>query len=336
MMTKNADVIDRTCTVSQLIYATTKIQCLVLDLAGNRVFEIPENHLKSCFCMHLARLTGTLPNIDHLYKRCKDACNMDTHIIYTCPYNLSNIIIPVSNGNDLVAALQVGPIMTDDPIEINNTFVSPRPDITSDEKHALMILLTTMQRHDTSFLNALAQIISMLLNKETIAPSIREIPIGEFEKESLIGEACSNVVEAALGFIAENYMNKISLNDVAQNVYVHPTHLSRLLNQHTSCSFREYINRMRITRARQLLLNPELNIATICSEVGFSDQSYFDKVFKTLEGVTPSQFRRNNLPEKHQSTMITYYPESPDKYRYLRLWPDETVHQMSQKTVSET
>jgi len=99
-------------------------------------------------------------------------------------------------------------------------------------------------------------------------------------------------------------MNKISLKDVAQNVFTHPTHLSRLLNQYTSCSFREYINRLRIARAKQLLRSPSLNIAAVCSEVGFSDQSYFDKIFKAMEGVTPSQFRRVYLSDDRKATEI--------------------------------
>ena len=54
----------------------------------------------------------------------------------------------------------------------------------------------------------------------------------------------------------------------------------------------EYITASRLTKAKQLLLEGRLTIGEIALEVGFSDQSYFSKVFVAKYGVTPSDFRR--------------------------------------------
>ena len=59
-----------------------------------------------------------------------------------------------------------------------------------------------------------------------------------------------------------------------------------------NCNFRSYLNNIRVEKAKELLISSDLSIADIGNQVGFSDQSYFNKIFKEHEGMTPGQYRR--------------------------------------------
>ncbi|MBR6728694.1 MAG: helix-turn-helix transcriptional regulator, partial [Clostridia bacterium] len=58
------------------------------------------------------------------------------------------------------------------------------------------------------------------------------------------------------------------------------------------CSFNEYINHLRIEKAKALLLRPELALAQISSIVGYENRSYFGKIFKAKTGTTPAKYRQ--------------------------------------------
>jgi len=291
MAKEDIGVLERLCVVAQLINATTKITCIVLDLKGNHILEIPKNMMQKCFCVHLQKPEGTEQCLNSIFKHCKQASDMDDYLIYSCPYGLSNIIFPVRSGGKLVATLKVGPIMTEDPKTMMDLHVSSKAELSREDLDLIEESLAAIPPQDTSFVNSLSRTIALLLDQNASLPHAYEI-LGECD---LNNQVYSKVIDAALSYIATNYMNEISLETVAKNVSLHPARLSRLFSQYTNCNFREYINRLRITKAQQLLLDPYKNIATVCCEVGFSDQSHFDKVFKTIVGETPSHFRKNSL-----------------------------------------
>ena len=104
--------------------------------------------------------------------------------------------------------------------------------------------------------------------------------------------AATLAVDRALSYI-ENHFDQHQLNraEVARHARVSESHLSRLIRQRTGQSFSELLNRHRIERSAQLLLRTDLPLLTIALEVGFSDQSYFGRVFRKRYGLTPDQYR---------------------------------------------
>ena len=94
-------------------------------------------------------------------------------------------------------------------------------------------------------------------------------------------------------FIKENYMQKISLNDVAGHVYLSKAYLSKIFKEETGISLVNYINRLRIDKSKTLLKDHSLSLADIAALVGFDDQSYFSKIFKGITGVSPGKYRKN-------------------------------------------
>lgn len=111
------------------------------------------------------------------------------------------------------------------------------------------------------------------------------------EKEPAANAAGSFIVKKALDYMHTNYRQKVTLTDVAENIYVSQWHLSKLLNRHTGQSFSELMNTIRVEEAKQLLADPALRIGDVAEQVGFLDMAHFSRVFKKLTGFSANEYR---------------------------------------------
>ncbi len=97
-------------------------------------------------------------------------------------------------------------------------------------------------------------------------------------------------LQRAKELIHDQFNERLTHDDIARMVGVHPVHLASTFRQHYECTLGEYVRRLRIEFACR-----EISTGTPLSDValaaGFSDQSHFAKVFKRLTGMTPRQFR---------------------------------------------
>ncbi|MCK8495765.1 MULTISPECIES: chromate resistance protein ChrB domain-containing protein [Spirosoma] len=91
----------------------------------------------------------------------------------------------------------------------------------------------------------------------------------------------------------------LSLSTVAQSLQVNPTYLSRAFAQYfDNLTFGDYIRKLRIEKAIQLLETTSHSLSEIAYLTGFSDQSHFTRIFKKMMGQNPSQYRKNNSKRK--------------------------------------
>lgn len=273
--------------VGELMYAMTNIYTLAIDFPNKRLIEIPKEHLHNCLCQKMRRLTGIEATFDHIYSQCEMASNVNKQIIYKCPYGFSNIIVPFFEGRRLIAALQGGPILTRNPDEYLEAELIPcwRPA----KKHLPMLRqeLHAYPFADTNQLVALSETMSTLVHTDfSVLQNKEEQP--EFSEH----EQCPNLIDSIVKFVSANYAENITLSDAAKYAYVHPAHLSRVFNKEMNCHFRSYLNGIRIEKAKDLLCHSDLSITEICNHVGFTDQSYFNKIFKQHERLTPGQYRK--------------------------------------------
>ncbi|HEY3378100.1 MAG TPA: helix-turn-helix domain-containing protein [Armatimonadota bacterium] len=102
----------------------------------------------------------------------------------------------------------------------------------------------------------------------------------------------SVLLGSALTYMQEHLQDDISRDDVAKVACLSPTHFSRVAKQTFGHSFTELLARMRVDRAREMLVISEKSLIQIGLECGFSDQSYFTKVFQKYVGRTPGEYRR--------------------------------------------
>ncbi|HPJ20796.1 MAG TPA: PocR ligand-binding domain-containing protein [Clostridia bacterium] len=104
-----------------------------------------------------------------------------------------------------------------------------------------------------------------------------------------------DVIYKSIEYIRRNYMKKVTLDDVAENVSLSPSYFSRIFKQETKTSFNSYLNNVRIEMSKKLLLDEDIPLVDIAVLAGFENQSYYSRVFKQITGLSPRQFREKRL-----------------------------------------
>ena len=98
-------------------------------------------------------------------------------------------------------------------------------------------------------------------------------------------------VDKIVKIIEERNDSFLSLNELAEQVYVHPVHLSRTFKAQTGITISEYQLKSRISKAMQLLFDNHFSISDISQMSGFYDDSHFIRAFKFIYQISPHQFR---------------------------------------------
>ncbi len=104
-------------------------------------------------------------------------------------------------------------------------------------------------------------------------------------------KAGQKILNAAIEYIELNCASSLTVEEIAQNVHISYSHLSRLFTKYTFDSINDYIIRVRIDRAQRMLLTSDATISNIAKQVGFSSVSYFSNTFKKRNGMSPKQYR---------------------------------------------
>lgn len=92
-------------------------------------------------------------------------------------------------------------------------------------------------------------------------------------------------------YVYEHYMDVLSLDILAEKVYLTPHYLSNIFSQEKGIGLNKYIKNVRMEKAQELLLDTNMKISDICEKVGYSNVSYFCKTFRTEYGMTPEKYR---------------------------------------------
>lgn len=113
-------------------------------------------------------------------------------------------------------------------------------------------------------------------------------------KETNEKQGYSPLVRRVCDYIHLHYREKIYLSEIAKMLKISESHLSRAFHQETGVTLQEYVVKVRIERASNLLRYSEESISAIGDYVGFPSQSYFGAVFRKFTGLTPRAFREAN------------------------------------------
>ena len=106
-----------------------------------------------------------------------------------------------------------------------------------------------------------------------------------------------SIVKDMARFIQENYMEKISLADIAAAGAVGQSKCCKLFARFFFQSPTMYLTQHRLTKSMELLLNTDLPIIEIALSVGFGSASYYTETFRKWMGKTPSEFRKGNFSQ---------------------------------------
>lgn len=203
----------------------------------------------------------------------------------TCPYGLSECAVPVKVDGQTVGFLQTGQVLRHkqtpasfaravshaaelgvnlDPATARAAFFAT-PVVSPPKLSAVNGLLATFADH-----------LSILGHQVQVQTSLAEPPL----------------ISRAKQFIRDHHTEDLSLGRVAAAVHTSLFHLCKLFRRVTGVTFTEFVSRIRVDKARNLLLNPNLRVGEIAYEVGFQSLTHFNRVFKKVMGESPTNYRR--------------------------------------------
>jgi len=132
------------------------------------------------------------------------------------------------------------------------------------------------------------------LNVSYILSLMTRITISALKQEGIFSKRgeLSLLVQEVMLYIQNNYFRNLKLSDICKQFDVSKQNLIKKFNNSLGISPVAYINRFRISQAKELMHSSTLTISEIASEVGIEDQNYFSRLFKKFEGVSPTEYKK--------------------------------------------
>ena len=103
------------------------------------------------------------------------------------------------------------------------------------------------------------------------------------------------IVQIVKEYIEENISTDLSLNFVAQKVHMSSSYLSKVFKDETGVNFNNYVTNTRMEKAADMLLNSDMSVEGIASELGYNTPHYFIKKFRQQYGTTPKNYRLEHI-----------------------------------------
>lgn len=137
----------------------------------------------------------------------------------------------------------------------------------------------SMEQFDKlSIISRLYQFFSVLISDNAVKPSI-------------------DYVEEAARLLSYNFDKNITVESIADRLFINKSHLCRIFKAKKGITPKEYLIKKRLDRAAFLLNNSNVSVNTIALSVGISDPLYFSRIFKKHTGLSPSQYRQQPLKQ---------------------------------------
>ncbi len=135
----------------------------------------------------------------------------------------------------------------------------------------------------------LTQLLLLILREQSPPPQVRK----GYSFDSVNKKY---VVEQIVSYFEDHYSEKISLDTIAENMYLSPFYISKIFKSETGDTPIRHLIGIRLERARELLLEEqEMSIQEVAAAVGYDDAYHFSKLFKKYYGKSPSQLRKENV-----------------------------------------
>ena len=109
----------------------------------------------------------------------------------------------------------------------------------------------------------------------------------------------NDTLREIITYVTEHYTEKLSLEEVANQVGFSREYFCRFFKQHMGITFLRYLNEVRISHAGRLLTSTDMSISEVMTESGFTNQTIFNRLFKEIYGMTPRQARNTSAEDKY-------------------------------------
>jgi AraC-like DNA-binding protein len=269
--------------------AFTSLTGLPVALQPVETWQLPHHGKRNenPFCALMAQKSRACAGCLQVHERlCEKAAHEPRTVV--CPVGLCDTAVPVRLSDKLIGFLQTGQLFRKKP---GNVQFARAARVVAEwgvdvDRNALQKAyfagkVVTAAQHESTvkLLSIFAQHLAIVSNQVIIQQENAEVP----------------VIKKAKEYIREHQAEKISLGMVARAVNMSAFYFCKMFKKTAGINFTDYLTRVRIERARNLLLNPNLRISEIGFEVGFQSLTHFNRVFKKIAGQSPTDYRAQLL-----------------------------------------
>jgi AraC-like DNA-binding protein/ligand-binding sensor protein len=258
---------------------------LPIALRPIEAFDLPHqgDPKESPFCALMSQSNKSCAACLLLQRRVEEEARLQPKTL-RCFAGLCDSAVPVRVGENLVAFLQTGQVLMEQPngegfaattkqllqfgVEVDvkrleEAYFQTRV-ISKKQYESIVRLLTIFAQHLATLSNQL-----MVENSAPGMPSIAK----------------------ARALIGERYADRLSLNEIARAVNMSAFYFCKSFKKMTGLTFTTYLARVRVEKVKNLLLNPDKRVSEAAYEVGFQSLSQFNRVFRRIAGESPSLYR---------------------------------------------
>ncbi|PYJ04362.1 MAG: AraC family transcriptional regulator [Verrucomicrobia bacterium] len=235
------------------------------------------------FCARMSEQNGSCAACLRAQQKLSEGATQEAQTM-TCSVGLCDTAVPIRVGDRLIGFLQTGQVFRKKPTttqfdraakwlaqwglgdelsELRKAYFETR--VLSPKEHAAVVKL----------LEIFAQHLAVASNQIIVQQENAELP----------------VVTRAKEYILQHQEDDLSLGQVAKAVNTSTFYFCKLFKKVTGINFTQYLSRVRIEKAKNLLLNPNLRVSEIAYQVGFQSLTHFNRVFKKVIGESPTEYR---------------------------------------------
>jgi len=270
--------------------AYTEATGLPVTLRPVETWQLPLHckRRESPFCALMAERSRTCAACLQMQQKLAQSA-VDGPCTMTCAYGLCETAVPVKLGAQTIGFLQTGQVMRQKPTAASfERAVAEAGELGVDIDNAkakeayFATPVVSQKKLDSvsSLLGIFAEHLSLKSNQIAVQTANAEPP----------------VITKAKQFIREHHTEELSLGQVAAAVHTSIFYFCKLFRRVTGTTFTEFVSRIRVEKAKNLLLNPNLRISEIAYEVGFQSLTHFNHVFKNVVNESPTKYHRH-LPK---------------------------------------
>jgi AraC-like DNA-binding protein/ligand-binding sensor protein len=238
------------------------------------------------FCAMLAQTNRSCAACLEVQQQAADAAT-DAPATVTCFAGLCDSAVPIKLGERRLGFLQTGQVALKQPSQAGFKKISAKIiewglkiDLTRLEEAYLNTKVLTQQQYGAviRLLEIFGKHLSLTANRMTVQDAEAEPPM----------------IRRAKAHIAGHYGDPIGLDEIARAMHVSTFYFCKMFKKATGLTFTDYLGRVRVEKAKNLLLNPHLRVSEIAYTVGFQSLTHFNRIFRKVTGEAPTDFRERS------------------------------------------
>ena len=265
--------------------AFTDATGMPVSLSPVESWQLPHRAKKSenPFCAMMAKQSGSCAACLRMQEQLSQTAKTEAQTM-TCFSGMSDTAVPVRMGENLIAYLHTGQVFRRKPTEAQFARTSRQlaeygveMEATELREAYFATRVLSKREHDAmiTLLRIFALQLASISNQVLVRQQNVEPPM----------------ITRAKDFIAKNQIEALSLGQVARAVNTSTFYFCKMFKRSTGLNFTDYVSRIRIEKAKNLLLNPNLRVSEIAFEIGFQSLTHFNRVFKKIVGESPTEYR---------------------------------------------